>query len=259
MPLGHQLVRGIPKISHERDARFRLDCFLQQASMTRSPNAVGKHSDDVYLWIELLKSQHYCGCTSRHGTCIDDQHDRCLEDLGNLGSTSHVAGASLAIIEPHDPLDHRDLSRGSSHTKHIQHPAGWHHPGIQVIAGSGRSQGEMGRIDIVRSNFEWLDRYAARAYMRNESRRNGCFAYPTGHTSEHNSGKSQQHVNLPLIDGKRRDVRASIRGSRIVRASSSLLRRSLNSKRAKHQRISRYESAVPGSVAPQPGADWDAA
>src|SRR5205809_7612920 len=163
--------------------------------MTRSPNAVGNHSGDVYLWIELLKSQHYCGCTSRHGTCIDDQHDRCLEDLGNLGSTSHVACASLAIIESHHPLDHGDLSRGSSHTKNVQHTAGWHHPGIQVIAGSGCNQGEMGRIDIVRSNFEGLDCYAARAYMRNESRRNGCFAYLTGHTSEHNSGKSQQHVN----------------------------------------------------------------
>src|SRR5713101_7731770 len=138
--------------------------------MTRSPNAVGNPSDDVNLWIELLKSQHYCGCTPRHGTCIDDQHDRCLEDLGNLGSTSHVACAALSIIEPHHPLDHRDLSRGSSHTKNVQHTAGWHHPGIQVIAGSGRGQGEMGRIDIVRPNFEGLDLDASRAYMSDERR-----------------------------------------------------------------------------------------
>src|SRR5947207_12792968 len=131
--------------------------------MTGSPNPVRNHSDDVYLWIEMLKSQHHCGCTPRHSTCIDEQHDRRLEELGNLGSTSHVAGATLAIIEPHDPFNHRDLSRGGSRAKNVQPTAGWHHPGIQVIAGSGRSQGEMGRIDIVRSNFERLGRYAARA------------------------------------------------------------------------------------------------
>ena len=190
---------------------------------------------------------------------IDDQHDRGLEDLCNLGSTSHVAGATFAIIEPHHSFDHGDLSGSGSSAKNVQHPAGWHYPGIQVIARAGCGQGEMGRIDIVRSNFEGLDRYAARAYMRNESRRNGCFAYPTGHTSEHNSGKSQQHVNPTLIDGERRDVRASICGSRIVRASSSLARRSLSSNRAGHRRTSQDESAVPGSVTPRSGADWDAA
>src|SRR6266699_5213695 len=166
--------------------------------MPGSPNAVGNHSCDLYLWIEMLKPQHHSGCTPCHGTCVNDQHDRCLEDLCNLGSTSHVAGATLAIIEPHHSFDHGDLSRSGRPAKNVQHTAGWHHPGIQVIAGSGCSQGEMGRIDIVRSNFEGLDCYAARAYMRNESRRNGCFADPTGHTSEHNSGKSQQHVNPPL-------------------------------------------------------------
>src|SRR5216684_6891144 len=212
--------------------------------MTRSPNAVRNDSDDADLRIELLKSQHYCGCTPRHGTCIDDQHDRCLEDLGNLGSTSHVAGATLAIIEPHHPFDHGDLSRGGSRAKNVQHTPGWHHPGIQVIAGSGCGQGEMGRIDIVRSNFEGLDRYAARAYMRDERRRQGGFAYPTGHTSEHNSGKSQQHVSPPLIDDEYRDVRASICGSRIVCASSSLLRLSLSSNRARRQSTSPDESAV---------------
>src|SRR5947209_13734381 len=95
--------------------------------MTCSPNAVRNHSCDVYLWIEMLKSQHHRGCTPRHGTRIDDQHDRGLEDLCNLGSTSQVAGATLAIIEPHHPFDHGDLSRGSSPAKNVQHTAGWHH------------------------------------------------------------------------------------------------------------------------------------
>src|SRR5215470_13910806 len=209
--------------------------------MTDSPNAVGNHSYDVYLWIELLKSQHHCGCTACHGACVDDQHDRCLEDLGNFSSTANVARAALSIIEPHDPFNHRDLSRGSSRAKNVQHTPGWHHPGIQVIAGSGCGQGEMGRIDIVRSNFEGLDRYAARAYMRDERCRHGGFAYPTGHTSEHNSRKSHEHVNPPLINGKRRAVRASIRRSRIVCASSSLLRLSLSSNRARRQGTSQDE------------------
>src|SRR5216683_3537590 len=195
--------------------------------MTGSSNAVRDHSCDAYLWIEVLKSQHHCGCTARHGPRIDDQHDGCLEELCNLGSTSHVAGATLAIIEPHDPFDHGDLSRGSSHTKNVQHPAGWHHPGIQVIAGAGCGQGEMGRVDIVRTNFEGLDRYTARAYMCDERRRHGGFADPTGHTSEHNTGKSQQHVNPPLIVSERCAIRASICGSRIGCASSSLLTPSL--------------------------------
>src|SRR5712692_7640385 len=131
--------------------------------MTHAPNAVGNHSDDAYFWIEMLESQHHGGGTPRHGTCIDDQHDRCLEDLRYLGCTSHVAGAALAIVEPHHPLDHGDLSGGSGTTKHVQHAAGWHHPGIQVIAGPGCSKCEMGRIDIVWPNFERLDLDAPRA------------------------------------------------------------------------------------------------
>src|SRR6266487_5983740 len=150
--------------------------------MPGSPNAVGNHSCDLYLWIEMLKPQHHSGCTPCHGTCVNDQHDRCLEDLCNLGSTSQVAGTTLAIIEHHHPLDHGDLSRGSSHTKNVQHTAGWHHPGIQVIAGSGCGQGKMGRVDIVRPNFEGLHLDAARAYMGNERRRHGGFAYSAGHT-----------------------------------------------------------------------------
>src|SRR6266566_8921462 len=141
--------------------------------MTRSPNTVRNHSCDAYLGIEMLKSQYHSGCTARHGPRIDDQHDRRLEELCNLGSTSHIASAALSIVEPHHPFDHRDLSRGCSCAKNVQHPAGWHHPGIQVIAGLGRGQGEMGGIDIVRSNFEGLDLDAAGAYMCNESRRHG--------------------------------------------------------------------------------------
>src|SRR6266581_4726372 len=227
--------------------------------MTRSPNAVRNHSCDAYLRIEMLKSQHNCSCTPRHGPCIDDQHNRCLQELCNLGSTSHVAGAALSIIEPHDPFDHRDISRGSSTTKYVQHTAGWHHPGIQVIARTGCGHCEMGWIDIVRPNFKWLNLYAASAYICNESRRYGCFAYPTGYTSEHNSGKSQQHVNPPLIESKRGDVRASLRGNRITCTSSSQIRLSLSSNRARHRRTSQDESTVPGIVTPRPGAGWDAA
>src|SRR6266568_5623200 len=162
--------------------------------MTCSPNAVRNHSDDVDLWIEVLKSHHHCGCTPSHGACIDDQHNRCAKDLCNFSSTSNVAGAALSIIEPHDSFNHGDISSGSS-TKNIQHTAGWHHPGIQVIARSGCGRCQMRRINIVWSNFEWLDLHGSSSYMCNESCRHGCFAYSTGHTSENNSGNSQQHVN----------------------------------------------------------------
>src|SRR5258708_37508237 len=136
--------------------------------MPGSANAIGNHSRDADLWIELLKPQHRRGCTPGHRPRIDDQHDRCLEELGNLGSTAYAAGATLAIIESHHPLDHGDLSRGSSPTKYVQHTAGWQHPGIQVVAGPGCGQGEMGRIDIVRSNFEGLHLDASRTHMRDE-------------------------------------------------------------------------------------------
>src|SRR5258708_9324477 len=174
MPLGYQVVREVTQIAQERYAGFCLDCLLQQASVTCSSDAVGEDAYHVDLWIDMLESQHHGGCTSRHRTCIDDQHDRCLEDLCYLGSTSYVACAPLAIIEPHHPLDHGDLSRGSSTTKHVQHTAGWRHPGIQVIAVSGCSKCEMGRIDIVWPNFERVNLDASRASNRNEGGSNDC-------------------------------------------------------------------------------------
>src|SRR5205823_2464613 len=131
--------------------------------MADSPNSIRNDSYNVYLRIEMLKSQYNCGCAPRHGACIYYQHDRGREQLCNLSSTSHIACAALPIVEPHDPFNEGDISRGSSATKNVQHTAGRHHPGIQVIAGLGCGKGEMGRIDIVRSNFEWLHPYASSA------------------------------------------------------------------------------------------------
>src|SRR5260370_738858 len=125
--------------------------------MPCSSNVVRNDSDDVNLWIEVLKSHHHGGGTPCHCPCIDDQHDWCSQDFGNLGSASDVAGTALSVIQPYDPFDHRDISRGSNSTKNVEHATGWHHPGIQVIAGLGGGQGEMGWIDIVQSNFEWLN------------------------------------------------------------------------------------------------------
>src|SRR5512135_3476532 len=113
--------------------------------MTCSPNAVCNDSNDVYLWIEMLKPHHHRGSTPSHCPCIDDQHDRCLEELGNLGSTSNIAGAALSVIQPHDPFNYRDISRGSTSTKNVEHSTGWHHPRIEVIAGLACGQGKMGR------------------------------------------------------------------------------------------------------------------
>src|SRR5260221_9805734 len=74
MPLGYQGVREVTQIAQERYTRFRLDCLLQQASMTCSSDAVGDDAYDVDLRVKMLKSHHHCGCTPRHRTCIDDQH-----------------------------------------------------------------------------------------------------------------------------------------------------------------------------------------
>src|SRR5579884_323551 len=158
--------------------------------MACSPNSIRNDSYNMYLWIEVLKSQHNSGSTPRHCTCIYYQHDRCREQLCNLSSTSHIACAALSIVESHDSFNNGDIGRGSSATKNVEHTAGGHHPGIQVIAGLGCGKGEMGRIDIVRSNFEWLHPYASSMQMCNESCRDGCFAYSTGRTSQNDSGNS---------------------------------------------------------------------
>ena len=87
------------------------------------------------------------------------------------------------------PFDYRDVSACSIGTKNVQHAAGRHHPTIQVIARLGCGQCEVGRIDVVRSDFEGLYPYASRAQIRNKGRCDGCFADAAGHASEHNSGK----------------------------------------------------------------------
>src|SRR6266849_355879 len=163
MPLRYQFVRGIPQISQQRYTGFCLNGFLQHLSMTCSPNTISNDSYNVYLGIKMLKSHHHRGCTARHCTCIYHQHDRGPQYLCHLGSTANLACAAKSIIEPHDPFNHSDISRGSSSTKNLQHTAWWHHPGIEAIAGLRRGNRSRGRIDIIRPNFEWLYPYTSRA------------------------------------------------------------------------------------------------
>ena len=89
---------------------------------------------------------------------IDDQHDRCLQEAGDVcggsGGRRHRVRFDPAVEEAHDPFDDGDVGPGTAMP--VQRPdavcADQHR--IKVAAGSAGRQGVVTGVDEVRSDLE---------------------------------------------------------------------------------------------------------
>ena len=104
--LGHLQLGVAGQRAEHRDVRQRL---AQQRGVGLAADAVEDHARDVHVGVERAIAVDDRRDRARHRGRVDDQHDRCMEQLRHVGGRGQLAPPGCAVIEPHHTLDDGDV------------------------------------------------------------------------------------------------------------------------------------------------------
>ena len=177
--------------------------------------AVVRHdAGKVKIRLEVDESLHERGDAPPHPVDVHDEENGGVEPAGDLGRAPLVACGIRPVEEPHDPLDEGAVGvrRGPFEEAADMLLPG--HPAVQVVAGPAGGEGEVGRVEEVRSHLEGLDGKPRRVSARVRASVSEVFPEPLCVPAMTSVGQRAIRIPPPFGPSGRYRIRASRSGSR---------------------------------------------
>jgi hypothetical protein len=107
--------------------------------------------------VETHITLHCGGKTSGHAVNVGNENNRNSEPSGNLCRAAFQTVHLSPVKQTHDTLDHNYVGVRGDAGEESFHVFASHHPTVEVIAGSSRSEGKVRWIEEIRTDLERLD------------------------------------------------------------------------------------------------------
>ena len=189
------LVAG--KVSQHRQAGGGLDLGFAKLQVAGAADTVQDNAGQVQTGIKQLVAQNLGGDAAGDFGSVGHQHDRRVDQLGQLGGGAFLVQAGVAVEDAHHALHHRHLSFAGGPLKKLQHRGVGQQPGIQVPARNAAGQGMVTGVDIVGAGLEGLHRQAPAGQRAHDAGGDGGLAHPATHAGNHHG--SRHYLRSPLL------------------------------------------------------------
>ncbi len=141
-------------------------------------DTVEDDAGDAQPRVEGRVAMDHRGHGAGHRPRVDDEQDRRVEELGDVGCRGQLPAAALAVEEAHHPLDYRNVGPARAVGEERSYEVGAGEKGVEVAAWPAGGQSVVGGVYKVRADLEGGDAVASRRERGHQARGDGGLAGP---------------------------------------------------------------------------------
>ena len=130
-------------------------------------HVVEQHDGQLDAGQVVLEAERDRGRALSRAVDVDHEDDRGPDDPSHLGGAP-LHPTAAPVEETHHALDQGQVRAERSLGEHLLQRAFAQHPGIEVAAGPAAHVRQVGRVDVVGTDLEGLDREALRLEGRDQ-------------------------------------------------------------------------------------------
>ena len=161
---------------------------------------VQDHAGDPHPGVVAGEAQHRGGHAATGAGHVHDEHDRRVDQPGDVCGRGHALGADRPVVQAHHTLDDRDVG-GAGSERAVQeqrrHPVLALQHRIEVARRSAGGQRVVAGIDVVRPDLVPRDLEPATAQCRHQAGRDRGLPVPGARRSDDDAGHLEHRSMLP--------------------------------------------------------------